>query len=962
MSTNTLNLQPGESFTDPMVPPLGHKSPFHVEKQYALEYFNPQTNPDGCRYLQMYYQLYYRENMTRHAFHEIVGQMGISNIEKHEHQIRILTEAIRTPAQDPSDPVLADMLSTGVKSIPVCENFCIAYTFSNPDENGNAGDSSRYKCPRCSATGVARLEYLSPRLIISHLMGSSQMARLIKTAPAVKPQACSYTTFFTQNALRMKKLGMLNSPHDLLFALIVDDSNSYLTDDAELIQINLVLLNLPASERSKPENTFPIFFIPRESKHGERVVGHTYYQAVVDDFKSLGENGMWVFDADLGKWVVMHAYLGFISGDLISSSSQMGYSNFFGGDCPCKACGLKRFFFKTITNTHHSGFFSFHSINYQLVRTQAFVKNVEWYNRICSLYPFDPEAWKFPDQVCKEYGITDKNVFLELRSIFLPDSFPFDVMSISLDGVLRTILNLLFGGPSCYDRPEYKYSWTEKGQERVREVISWINLAKGWGYSTEEPYNVDNILGGVINCFTFGQLRELFQLFSILYFEAFQGKDREDKLLAEFNLLRRIASSQQLTPEILKFLEASFDNVIKLLEVLITRNYTATKNVTIFTLYIHLVLHIVDYIRRCGDISAFVSPERDKFTKLMQGYNRPASHYIQAIMNYRTRAIAVQALSPVIFTFSVGFCRFENEVKSFPLTETQQSWNIDKIDPLMINPSSKVGQHVETIKILGHINRLVWKFYNSDGGLDLTKEQLCMVAANGSVSFPEGHSIFLVPETCRRFEAVYFGSNNKSVPRGSVLRLEDANDSTSQPVYIYSREFVNITVAVADLEGRVVRNVTRDFILFTTMTGLERKMEKAEAMRTEVIFPPKDEPDTNEDEEAEPINNSYINFGYYYQAPLTAEIRNLIKTNYSLQMFPPKEGTWGLVPIEQISNPVYSFPIVSEQNADIVNVHLYDQRLECGIIVDGKEHFINGTVGEYDVNVEYAEAMKRGTV
>ncbi|VVT49881.1 uncharacterized protein SAPINGB_P002490 [Magnusiomyces paraingens] len=928
----------------PLVPPFGVSTGFYSAKARALQYFDPHVNPEGSRYVKLYYHLFYRKNLTRRVFHDILDQMGFKNVAEHERQINHFLRAIRAssdPTGDGAPEILNRMFSTQVKRVAVCENFCIAYTYGDFKEGAQI---PKYSCPRCFSERVSWLEYLSPRLIISHMMGSAQMSRMIKTAPFVCPESYQFTNFFTENALRLKKMGILNSPYDLLFALIVDDSNSFVTDDVELIQINLVLLNLPPSERAKQENTFPVFFIPKETKKGERVIAHTYYQTIVDDFKALGNEGMWVYDAEIEKWVVIRAFLGFVSGDLISSSLQMGYANFFGGDCPCKVCGLKRFFLKNITSTHYSGFFSFHLINYQLVRTQAFTKNLEWYNRVCSQYPFDEQNWKFPDQLCKEYGITDKNVFLELPNISLPDSFPFDVMSISLDGVLRTIMNLLFGGPSCYERLEPKYSWSEIAKTRVREVVGWINISKTWGFSDEDLFVADNVINGTVNSFKFGQLREFFELFSIFYFEIFRGRDIEDKLLLELNILRRIAASRKLTSRTVDFLKASFENVIKNLEIVITRNYSVTKNATIFTLYIHLVVHITEAITKCGDLSAFVSPERDKYTRLMRGYNRPCSHYIRAIMNYRTKAIAVQALNEAIFTFSIGHCSFEMELDTFPPLEQQRAWSTSS----MKNPLR--GDQTYVLKTFLQINRLVWNYFNRGDSLIPDIERLCVIGANGiPVSFPQEHTIFLLPEDCRRFQFIQFASLDKQIPNGFILRLESR--AGQQPWYVYAREYIRVTVHICDLNGQNVRAVTRDFVLFTNLSCLERKIEKTASLCTELIFPPSyDVTEADRDK-------TYVNYGYYYKIPFTSETRQQLKTSHAIGMFAPLEETWGLVPLEQVSNPVYSFAVVDENDKDMINVHLYDPRLECTVFVDKKEVFIDGNVGEFNINAEYHNAM-----
>lgn len=927
----------------------GLKTPFQNAKHKAQLFFHPIQNPSAFRYLELYYKVYYLACRPKSVFDEILNSFGISDDSEFEMHLNVLTSAARQTYHNTNDKESEQLWKTGIVSVPVCENFCYAFTDDkykmcsyegNPDnitQTTTSSDATDFKCPKCSSTKTVHLEYVSPRLIASHMLGFAPMARLLKYSPYVDRDVID-NVFKSDVVNKLRLMGKMTTSQELLFSLMIDDCNTYVVNDVELIQVSLVLLNLPPSEREKRENQFPVFYLPRESKLGQRTISRSFLKVIVDDFKELSSIGFNCFDADVQQISTFKCYLGFVTGDLVSQSLEMGYSTFLGSNCPCFLCTAKRQSVELDPNNFCTGIPNFETITTPDNNTPLFrlirqgIKDKEWYVRYREDLDknYDFEKLQFHNSIIKESGIVDINPFLELDTIFLPDSFPFDIQSVALNGVLRTLLNVLLGGPSCYDfqasgseTQSNKYSCSPEAFERLKVVLEGINITKvrnGNFFTDHHPFNIPAIINGEPHAFfDFDQLQEFFSLFEIIFFETYKESGaEEDALLAELVFLLKIVMGSEIDASLLDFLESSFTSVLQRFEQIIT-NKNKNRNLSVLTLQLHLVLHTVYEIRKCGNLQSFSSPSKDKVIKLMKGYNRPQDHYLKAIMNYKMRAFAAQSLLPVHFTFQTGRCKFLVELDKFP--EITIYWDSMSIyeQMTMIQTMHTNGISFENMKNLGatarifsYLNHQVWIYFTQLYNTDPTSPvRLCQVDSDGKViGYPTENDIFLDPRDIQRYASCTFLFHGQTILHKSIIRLNTSvNGSTlnligqckSKPRYVYAHEFCTVTVNLYDEQTKKVTKVSKDMVLFTDIeeenkattrspsistddssleletnlavnpksrSHLRKKLMKANGIQVADAFgtfPNNTKPGKDSSQE------QYVNYGYYYTVEFTEQ-------------------------------------------------------------------------------------------
>lgn len=393
-------------------------------------------------------------------------------------------------------------------------------------------------------------------------------------------------------------------------------------------------------------------------------------------------------------------------------------------------------------------------------------------------------------------------------------------------------------------------------------------------------------------------------MFPIIYFETYKDSgEEEDTLLLEMNFLLRITMAREIDPTLLNFLESSLSSVLQRFEHIVSREYQKNKNISILTLHLHMLLHVVFYIRKCGNLRTFISPPRDKVIKLMKGYNRPQSQYIQAIMNHRSRAVLAQSLIPLNFSFQTGHCKFLVELDKFP--EITTSW-----DSMSIYEQMSIIQHMfakgvsssnmrnlgATARIFSILNCQVWKYftdlYNSPNGFH---NRICLVDSNNTVlAYPSENDIFLRPEHVQRYASCSFHSHGQTILHKSVVRLNSPVNGTSsllgqsrtKPRYVYVHEFFRVTLHLHDEVTQQVSVVEKDMVLFTeiedgsgnqpaTSVGnnanpnseffLKRNILKPCGIQVQDAFEPNNTSDINREPKG------LVNYGYYYTVEFTAD-------------------------------------------------------------------------------------------
>lgn len=929
--------------------------------QAALSYFDQTKNPEAWAYLNLYHNLIFLKGNTfegqssKSVFQKMClpsspGTLHTNLIPTHNQKIwDFITELKRQSLLRDTNNNTLEELSSGLKTIKVCSNLCFAYTGPQYVHHNNPIPGVEYRCPRCASTETTEFNYTSPRLLVKQMMCNPSLSRLIKTSPTARTKNAIENVFESEVVRKLREKGYLKTVYELLFCLSLVNTNVYKTANGiELIQINLVLLNLPPSERYLQENLFPIFYLPKFTSNWHSISIDSYFQAIVNDFKDMGSLGFRVYDGDIKQWKLMKAHLGFITGDLSSVSMAMGYAYKF-GNYPCRMCGAKT----CNVEEHHYDFGNPADLD-----LNELVKDGEWYRKFQSF--MDIESGRFPEDISKLEGICYRNAFLELDTIFLPDSFPFDFINFYYSSTIRKILTLSFSftEPS-YKRNSIKYSQTIEAHNRFCHVLDFFNRALPYHW-LKEKFDYEKMLTCQPGSITPAQAKQFLELFPIIYFEALSdenNKNVEDVMILELTLAFHMCVSPDLTPQQLDFLENALDVLIRRFETIIVQEYTNGATLSIFSLAVHSITHITYYIRKCGTLSSFnshlMSKSYNDFSDIQDddvggGYSSSNSNSIRKIMDFNLQNLAVRLLLPSENTFRTGSCTLVEPRRSYaPIDRSWETLSLmEKYQSIESNSDS-----FATAIFYSKLNRLVWRFFKRNKTF-----QLCVVdPLTKAVSFPNQNDLFLDPAQCERFRACLYGSSKTLTRVDSIARLK----SKDKARYGLMHDFVRVRFYVANPDGTNVREMEKSFVLFTELTTQLKKIEvPTEVLDPRLVFPKGTTnfgPPQMQSDGQVGLKSSAI-YGYYYTFAYDEKDAADDASYGRLYCEPPAEQRWDVAPVESLSNPVYSVPIVS-RDQKTVNVHLFDIRYQCELQVGNKVMLVDGCGAEYDHNESYEKAF-----
>lgn len=989
------------------------RTPFQNTLSSALQYFDWRRNSDAFYYLKLYLNFMYLKGHTSVAgetFDNVIRSLHVTpeDILHYNKEIWAVVSALRSDhtsvnltvennvfAADGAgryhdtsynfdgthsqhlpieSGVLKDMLlTTGVWTIKVCSNYCMA----------NFKYDYIFKCSRCGSTDTVDLEYLSPRTLVSHMMENPTFVRSIKSTPLVKTKSVN-DIWNSEVVKKLREKGYLKSPYEFLFNVIFDSSDTFKTSEVELIQVSLMILNLPPSEREKKENLIPVFCFPKYTKNNVSHVDiSSYLQVLVDDAKEMGSVGFRSFDSDERKYVVCKGHIGFITGDPHSMNHVMGYTPGYSSSL-CTKCDISQIAFPRGDSTQlpsYRGVYSFHiqtngiDFKHTQVRTPYSEKGMEWYNQFSE--HIDPLTGTVSD-AGKIAGISARNVFLELDTVSLPDSFIIDVNSLYYDFLARKFCTLMFSrGDEFYKRAFPKsFRSSIEAHNRFCYVMEVINEAMPY-YWLEQPFEAEKILKGTPGAMTVNQIKRFLEILPLIYHEVFKSCDEiEDKLVLELNMLLQIVCSREISESVIDFLEISFSDVIMKLESVITSNYSVIENLSIFSTVLHYTLHIAKSIRKCGNLRSLCTNHRSRAVRDFSGIEEqqdlgnvtiPAPMNasvpgnasttsangitaLQVIGDTNIQNLAVRLLVPSEFSLKTGSISLVSSRKNYQ--SINRSWEVlsasEKQDVIAQEGDAFLG-----VILFSKLNRLVWRFFKRNKTF-----QLCSVnPETGAAIFPGQNDIFLDSSKCERFKICQFESNGAQAQADSVIRLK----SKDKARYGLAQDFVRVRFTVANPDGTNIREMEKSLVLFTELTTQLKKLgETPEAVDPRKIFNKGTQfgPGVSTTEPVSRAGKCQLVYGYYYTFPYNSADAADYESLGRLYCDPPAEQRWDVAPVDSISNPVHSVPIVSKDRKS-VNVYLVDTKYNCELHAGNKAFSIDRSIPEYDINEIYEKEMAK---
>lgn len=996
------------------------KTSFESVMVSARAFFDWHRNPNAFYYLKLYLNfIYLRGNVALAAetFNNVVRSLratteDISLYNKEIWSVIFALRANRLPYELPTektsikssifeekkdrplgkknkllkfhDPNTNNvMVTTGVRTVKACSNLCMVST----------DDSESFKCLLCGSTETVCLEYLSPRTLINHMMNNPIVSRSIKSTPIAKHKLIN-DIWDSEVVKNLRALGVFKSPYDLLLNVVIDCNNSFKTSGVELVQVSIMLLNLPPSERVKKEFLIPVFYFPKHTKHNRVPVDiASYMKVIVDDIKEMGSTGFRVYDGDTRKYEICKAYVGFVTADPYSLNYVMGYAPRFNGS-PCWTC----FAHKTVLSndndnsryllpiyhlpeSHYYGVQNFQykdeDAKFKDSREQInfLPKDMMWYKPFHDSFQHINGSQTKED--CIKAGVLFPNSFLELGTMFLPHSFVPDISNLYYDLLAQKFFTLLFSrGNEFYKRSVPKsFRSSIEAHNRFCYVIDIINesLPNQW---LEEPFDAGKLLKGVPGALTSHQVSRILKLFPIIYEEVFRSNDDiEDRLILEYNLLMQIAVSRDISKGAIDFLESAFPDVVKTFESILTADYTIKENISILSPAVHATLHIPSYLRNCGNLSSLSPNQNDRMIKNFSGAEEQQDlgnsslpdmdgsgsngmkttsangiTALQAITDINIQTLAVRLLVPTESTMKTGSIRLLLPRKNYqPIEKSWETLSNSEKQGYLSQDNDKFFDAI----LFSKLNRLVWRFFKRNKTF-----QICNVnPETGKISFPDQNDIFLDPEKCERFKTCFFTSSNARAHVENVVRLK----SKDKARYCLAQDFISVRFTVCNPDGSRIREMEKTLVLFTELTTQLKKLSQVpEAIDTRKAFKKgtKFGPGVNSSGPLPPkiSEKCHIVYGYYYTFPYNDEDAADYKNLGRVYCEPPAEQRWDVAPVESISNPVYSIPVVSKDRKS-VTVHLVDTMYNCEIQAGTQNFSIDMSIAEYDVNETYEKEI-----
>lgn len=508
------------------------------------------------------------------------------------------------------------------REIIACKYGCMAFT----------GEFEHIvSCIVCSAqkNEGKKIMYLSPREMIRAQFGDKEVAKAMlrnkKRADIEKDYGkddTEITDVWDSEGIRKLKTKPIRSKHSK-YGFISDGNKKYFEDDYELsftlaadgvnpwsfksdeyITICLINNNLDATYRQQREYVhIPMVYhkVPEKKAKG-RVLHDTFLQPLIDDFAEMGA-GFSVYDASTKEVVTVKAHLTHVTGDIPAVAHLMAMKG-HNSILPCRTCDATR---SVVTyrgddgKEHRPGGVLFDRSS-TLRSHDEFVKAQKDYERLVKNPTSNSERLK---QLERDHGIKGYSVLFQLGSLEMPWSFVPDAMHMIHVNICKTVFSLI--------REENVSHLNSAATKKLDEMMGLFNtaLSSRMGGGDFPTTFFRQGLKGNTKAVTWKRIIELFPILAqeiVREIDSFTSAEyplgtplRKDFIcfILEFTEILVDITEFGITVGELRKLSTAIDRFLKQYHLLV---YDKTKPATLayFTLPIHMLSHVCDYIKYSG--------------------------------------------------------------------------------------------------------------------------------------------------------------------------------------------------------------------------------------------------------------------------------------------------------------------------------------------------------------------------